>query len=121
MGLVVKSVLVEYKRPVTFPDSVSKPSLQPPPRESLLYSRRISLHDREQLVIMSRPINIDPEKSSFGLRQAAWSLEQGRIVAECTSVQVMYDFKGLKKGVMTQEVREALEAIAGRCLQSTDA
>jgi acyl-CoA thioesterase FadM len=70
---------------------------------------------------MSRPINIDPERSSFGLRQAAWSLEQGRIVAECTSVQVMYDFKGLKKGSMTQEVREALEAIAGRCLQSTDA
>lgn len=70
---------------------------------------------------MSRPININPEKSSFGLRQAAWSLEQGRVVAECTSVQVMYDFKGLKKGVMTDEVKKALERIAGRCSESAEA
>ncbi|KAJ9107301.1 hypothetical protein QFC21_000751 [Naganishia friedmannii] len=73
------------------------------------------------LVIMSRPTDINPQKSSFGLRQAAWSLEQGKVVAECTSVQVMYDFKGLKKGVMTEEVKRALDVIAGRCLKTDDA
>lgn len=42
-------------------------------------------------------------------------------MAECTSVQVMYDFKGLKKGVMSDEVKKALERIAGRCSESAEA
>jgi acyl-CoA thioesterase FadM len=63
---------------------------------------------------MSKPIDIDERKASFGLRQEAWSLKQKTVVARCTSVQVMYDFEKLKKGVMTGEVRRALDCISER-------
>ena len=107
MGLVVKSVSVEYRRPVTFPDSVS------------LYRAHCvtqAEHFRK-LVLMSKPIDIDERKASFGLKQEAYSLAQKAVVARCTSVQVMYDFQNLKKGVMTDEVRRALDGIARRSVK----
>ncbi|GHJ85966.1 hypothetical protein NliqN6_2368 [Naganishia liquefaciens] len=91
MGLVVKSVSIEYRRPVTFPDS---------------------------LVIMSKLIDIDERKASFGLKQEAYSLNQNTVVARCTSVQVMYDFQNLQKGIMTDEVKRALHGIVGRSVKS---
>lgn len=63
---------------------------------------------------MSKPVDVDRRKASFGLKQEAWSLSQKTVVARCTSVQVMYDFQNLKKGVMTDEVKRALDGIAGR-------
>jgi acyl-CoA thioesterase FadM len=63
---------------------------------------------------MSKPIDIDERKASFGLRQEAWSLKQKTVVARCESVQVMYDFEKLRKGVMTGEVRRALDRILER-------
>lgn len=63
---------------------------------------------------MSKPIDIDERKASFGLRQEAWSLSQKTVVARCTSVQVIYDFEKLKKGVMTDEVKRALDGISKR-------
>lgn len=67
---------------------------------------------------MSTPIDIDEKRASFGLRQEAWSLNQKAVVARAESVQVMYDFQNLKKGMMTPEVRKALESIASRSKSS---
>lgn len=55
-GLVVKTVKIDYRRPVTFPD---------------------------QLAIYSIPVDINKERASFGLKQIAWSLEQRDVVARC--------------------------------------
>lgn len=110
MGLVIKSVSIEYRRPVTFPDSVSGRKEQHSSSAQLIFPS-------PQLVIMSTPVDIDERKASFGLKQEAWSLNQNTVVARCKSVQVMYDFENLKKGVMTPEVRQALDNIATRSLK----
>lgn len=86
-GLVIKSIKIDYRRPVNFPDS---------------------------LVILSRPSGVDQARSSFNLEHVAWSLTQRAVVTRCESVQVMYDFDNLKKGSMSDQVVKALEAMKGR-------
>lgn len=85
-GLVIKSIKIDYRRPVNFPDS---------------------------LVILSKPTSINQSRSSFNLEHVAWSLAQRAVVTRCESVQVMYDFDDLKKGSMSDEVVKALESMKG--------
>ncbi|PIL24812.1 hypothetical protein GSI_12698 [Ganoderma sinense ZZ0214-1] len=79
VSLILKSISIDYKAPVTFPDTLlvaHKPHLGPghgperPPRQA---------------------------KTSFFMAGAIWSYAQRRIVTECDSVIVWYDYDRLAK------------------------
>ncbi|GBE86682.1 hypothetical protein SCP_0905620 [Sparassis crispa] len=84
VSLILKSLSLHYKRPVVYPDT-------------LLVAHGVHSAASE------RPL----PKTHFHLRGAIWSYAQRRIVTECDSVLVWYDYDKLAKcdpGPRTREV-----------------
>lgn len=71
ISLILKSLSINWKYPVVFPDT-------------LLVAHRPHIGARES-------------KTHFGVRGAMWSYAQRRIVTECDSVLVWYDYDKLAK------------------------
>ncbi|WWD22708.1 hypothetical protein CI109_107201 [Kwoniella shandongensis] len=83
-GVIIKDVSIKYKAPVTYPDT---------------------------MMICSQLHGVNADRASFGLKHIAWSLKDERVVALCDSTIVMYDYDNVKKGVMSDEFRKALETV----------
>jgi len=82
-GFILKDVTVQYRRPVTWPDSV---------------------------LIATRVYEITQPRASFKLSNAIWSLKGNYLAATADSTMVMYDYDNIKKGAMSDEFRIALES-----------
>lgn len=108
VSLILKSINVNFRRPVTFPDTV---------RELIHFLAR-SETTRMQLLIGHKAI-VSSSRTQFTLGAAAYSYAQQAIVADSEGVIVWYDYDSLKKcdpgdktwrvlkNVMGSEVREA--------------
>lgn len=81
-GLILKDLRIRYKAPVTFPDTI---------------------------MISTKPTNVDQDRATFVLASSFWSLKDKKVVATGESVIVMYDYDNVKKGVMSDGVKAALE------------
>jgi len=88
ISLILKSLSIDYKRPVVYPDT---------------------------LLVAHKPHHLGPDSSRrlprthFHLAGAVWSYAQRRIVTECDSVLVWYDYDKLAKCDPGEEARRALE------------
>ena len=92
VSLILKSIFIDYKRPVVYPDTLlvaHKPHTGPPlPRAT----------DKKPL-----------PPTHFYLKGVIWSCSQGKIVTECDSVIVWYDYDKLKKCDPGPEALEILK------------
>ncbi|TFY56840.1 hypothetical protein EVJ58_g7392 [Rhodofomes roseus] len=91
ISLILKSISIDYKRPVVYPDTllvVHKPHLGS--SASADSSKRLP-------------------KTHFYLKGAVWSYAQRRIVTECDSVLVWYNYDKLAKCDPGEEARVALK------------
>ncbi|KAF8887356.1 HotDog domain-containing protein [Infundibulicybe gibba] len=84
VSLILKSIEVKFKRPVTYPDT-------------LLVSHK-----------PHRPLTANADPAAFHLTASAYSLAQRAIVAESNEVLVWYDYDKLKKCVPDKHVRDAV-------------
>ncbi|WOO82439.1 Kinesin-like protein KIF23 [Vanrija pseudolonga] len=82
MGWILKEQTIRYRLPVTYPDS-------------LIWAPKITA--------------LNQAKGSFTLSHAAWSVKHNAVAVTADSYAVMYDFDNLKKGVMSDHIREVLE------------
>lgn len=69
-GFVIKDMMLRYRFPVTYPDSVS--SARRPTRS-------------RQLIIASKPIEVNQERAQFKLHAAMWSLKENKLVLTADS------------------------------------
>ncbi|KAL1408788.1 hypothetical protein Q8F55_005601 [Vanrija albida] len=83
-GWILKEQTIRYRRPVTYPDS-------------LIWAPKITA--------------LDQARASFTLSHAAWSVKENAVAVTADSFAVMYDFDKLKKGVMSDRIREVLEKV----------
>jgi Thioesterase-like superfamily len=88
VSLILKTIQVKYKRPVTYPDTVRLPYLD---------FRAAPLHHLFKLLIGQKPYPISGSTTHFGLLSAAYSYAQRAVVAECDCTLVWYDYEKLKK------------------------
>ncbi|EJF64420.1 Thioesterase/thiol ester dehydrase-isomerase [Dichomitus squalens LYAD-421 SS1] len=94
VSLILKSISIDYKAPVTFPDTLlvaHKPHPGPAAR------------NREP----GTPAR--PAKTHFFMAGAIWSYAQRRIVTESDSVLVWYDYDRLTKCDPGEEVKAAIQ------------
>jgi len=90
VSLILKSISINYKRPVVYPDT-------------LLVAHKVHAgHSRS-----NSEDNVLP-KTHFNLAGAVWSYAQRRIVTECDSVIVWYDYDKLAKCDPGPEARDSL-------------
>ena len=87
VSLILKSIAVDFKRPVTFPDTLLL-AMKPAP---FYAGKRSSL---ESSTSQQSP---SPSRSAFTLKSVAYSYAQQQIVAEASDVTVWYDYDKLKK------------------------
>ncbi|KAH9951104.1 Thioesterase/thiol ester dehydrase-isomerase [Amylocystis lapponica] len=88
VSLILKSLSIDYKRPVVYPDTL------------------LVAHAPHAGV--GRGPNAQLPKTHFGLRGAMWSYKQRRIVTDCDSVIVWYDYDRLAKCDPGEEARALL-------------
>jgi hypothetical protein len=89
VSFILKSIAVNFRKPVQYPDTVSFVRLRTP----ILYSW-------EQLLIAHKPApEPDPKRAStqFLLHGGAFSYAQRAVVADSTSVITWYDYDKLAK------------------------
>ena len=89
VSFILKSIAVNFRKPVQYPDTVSFVRLRTP----VLYSW-------EQLLIAHKPApESDPKRAStqFLLHGEAFSYAQRAVVADSTSVITWYDYDKLAK------------------------
>jgi hypothetical protein len=89
VSFILKSIAVDFRKPVQYPDTVSFVR----PRTPILYSR-------EQLLIAHKPAPEPDQKrasTQFLLHAGAFSYAQRAIVADSTSVITWYDYDKLAK------------------------
>lgn len=107
VSLILKSVSLNYKRPVTFPDTLliaHKPHAGP-------------LSGAAHTETGPKGTRVDPgttrarplAKTHFHCMAVAWSYKQRRIVTESDSVLVWYDYDKLAKCNPGEEALRALE------------
>ncbi|KZP04890.1 hypothetical protein FIBSPDRAFT_940765 [Athelia psychrophila] len=82
VGVILKSISVRYRRPVTYPDT-------------LLIAHTPHIPSAHHSASAAHPTPL--AHTQFGLRAAAWSYAQGCVVAESDSEIVWYDHDNLKK------------------------
>ena len=82
VSLILKSIFLDFKRPVVYPDT-------------LLVAHKPHTGPLSHLTDMSGKKSLPP--THFYLKGAIWSCAQGKIVTECDSVIVWYDYDRLKK------------------------
>ena len=88
VSLILKSLSVDYKRPVVYPDTLLV-AHKPHPGVSAAAPRSAKTH--------------------FGVRGAMWSYAQRRIVTESDSVLVWYDYDRLTKCDPGEAARAVIE------------
>ena len=105
VSLILKSVSLNYKRPVTYPDTLliaHKPHAGP---------LRSASHTQSgpDTVPASPSAAYKLAKTHFHCLAVAWSFAQRRIVTESDSVLVWYDYDKLAKCNPGEEALQALE------------
>ena len=111
VSLILKSVSLDYKRPVTYPDTLliaHKPHLGPL-RTAAHHESGVPATDAETTEREARAQRL--AKTHFHVLAVAWSYAQRRIVTESDSVLVWYDYDKLAKCNPGDEARRVL---AGR-------
>lgn len=104
VSLILKSISVDYKRPVTFPDTLliaHKPHAGPLDSATHSESGPNALSNEKK----HRRLG----KTHFHCMAVAWSYKQRRIVTESDSVLVWYDYDKLAKCNPGEEALAALE------------
>ena len=94
VSLILKSISLDYKAPVTFPDTLlvaHRPHTGPARRD----------HDH------GGPAR--PARTHFFMKGAIWSYAQRRIVTESDSILVWYDYDRLTKCDPGEEVKAAIQ------------
>jgi hypothetical protein len=107
VSLILKSVSLNYKRPVTYPDTLliaHKPHAGVPKSASQTESGPESTH-----VPPSAHAPYKLAKTHFHCGAVAWSYSQRRIVTESDSVLVWYDYDKLAKCNPGEKALAALE------------
>ncbi|KAI9062748.1 Thioesterase/thiol ester dehydrase-isomerase [Trametes sanguinea] len=98
VSLILKSISLDYKRPVVYPDTLlvaHKPHPGP-------------LHSSSQ--VDSPEVNTRRQaRTHFHVKAAMWSYAQRRIVTESDSVLVWYDYDKLAKCDPGEEVRAVIQ------------
>lgn len=100
-SLILKSLSINYKRPVTYPDTLliaHKPYVGPLATSSHTEDKTLALPSAKKL-----------PKTHFNVIAAAYSYAQQKIVTESDSVLVWYDYDKLRKCDPGPEVRAVLE------------
>ena len=101
IGIILKSISVDFKRPVVYPDTVC-------PCDFLLtciFQQCLS----KQLFISHRPRPMDPpSETHFNNDAIIYSYSQQKVIATSQSVLVWYDYNNLKKVPPTEAMRAAL-------------
>ncbi|KZP28702.1 Thioesterase/thiol ester dehydrase-isomerase, partial [Athelia psychrophila] len=82
VGVILKSISVRYRRPVTYPDT-------------LLIAHAPHIPAAHHSTSLAHPTPL--AHTQFGLRAVAWSYAQGCVVAESDSELVWYDHDKLSK------------------------
>ena len=77
------------------------------------YRRQVTFPDTVQVGI--RVVRIG--RSSLGMEQAAVSLDQGAVVAEGTSTSVVFDYKANQSHPVPASIRSAIETLEGRVFE----
>lgn len=98
VSLILKSISVDYKRPVVYPDTLlvaHKPHAGPLRSSSDVHSPDVT----------SRKL----PRTHFHVMGAVYSYAQRRIVTECDSVLVWYDYNKLAKCDPGKEAQQALQ------------
>ncbi|AAW41014.1 hypothetical protein CNBA4400 [Cryptococcus deneoformans B-3501A] len=85
-GIILKEVSIKYKAPITYPDT---------------------------LMISNCIHSVNVERASYGHRHIIWSLKDQHVKAVSDSSIVIYDYDNLRKGVMSDQLRELLLSVAG--------
>ncbi|KAL1408828.1 hypothetical protein Q8F55_005642 [Vanrija albida] len=81
-GIILKDQYIRYRHAVTWPDAV---------------------------LWAAKPHSVNAERGEFKLAHAAWSLKDNRLCATTDSTIVLFDHDNVKRGKMTEKVRETLE------------
>ncbi|WVO20663.1 uncharacterized protein IAS62_001962 [Cryptococcus decagattii] len=84
-GIILKEVSIKYKAPINYPDT---------------------------LMISNRIHSVNVERASYGHQHIIWSLKDQHVKAVSDSTIVIYDYDNLKKGVMSDQMRELLHSLA---------
>ncbi|KAG5337595.1 hypothetical protein C0989_009223 [Termitomyces sp. Mn162] len=101
VSLILKSIEVRFRRPVTFPDTV-RPCID-------VHHGSTHSFDPLQLLIGYRPkdpssdSNIDSDPAVLNVTASAYSVSQQTIVATSSEVLVWYNYDRLKKCVPSEE------------------
>jgi len=99
IGLILKSISVDFKRPVVYPDTVCS-------RFSSLMTLPVKYF---QLFISHRPRPTDPpSETHFNNDAIIYSYAQRKVVATSESVLVWYDYDKLQKAAPKEAFKEAL-------------
>jgi acyl-CoA thioesterase FadM len=101
VGIILKSVKVNFKRPVIYPDTVG-------PHQSItVYCLTLGY---VQLLVSHRARPTDPESpTQFNHDGMIYSYAQRKVVATSESVLVWYDYDALKKIAPSGAMQKALE------------
>ncbi|KAJ3822712.1 HotDog domain-containing protein [Lentinula raphanica] len=100
ISLIIKSLNINYRRPVTYPDTllISHKPLPPKPPTQTQYS--------------TNSVNVNVEAPSdpaaLLLTSSAFSVNQQAFVAHCHETLVWYDYEKLRKCVPGEEYRTAV-------------
>lgn len=105
VSLILKSISLNYKRPVTYPDTLliaHKPHVGPLRSASHTETGPDGTHVSPRSAYKLPPTH-------FHVLAVAWSYAQRRIVTESDSVLVWYDYEKLTKCNPGEETLQALE------------
>lgn len=61
-----------------------------------------------------KPHSIDQERAQFKLAHAGWSIKDNKLTVTGDSTCTMYDYDSLKKGKMSDLIKEVLEKRAAQ-------
>ncbi|KAJ3795146.1 hypothetical protein GGU11DRAFT_793248 [Lentinula aff. detonsa] len=97
ISLIIKSLNINYRRPVTYPDT-------------LLISHKPILPKEPTQLLDSNSVNIQPpsDPAALFLTSSAFSVSQQAFVAHCHETLVWYDYEKLRKSVPGEEYQTAV-------------
>ena len=114
VSLILKSIDVRFRRPVTYPDTVS--TIFWTHRSSVFWNANIGM----QLLISHKPIQPElspnsqqegvkpPDPAVLLLTSSAFSVTQQAFVAHCSEALVWYDYERLRKCIPGKEYFDAV-------------
>lgn len=107
VSLILKSVSLNYKRPVTYPDTLL---IAHKPHVGSLHAASHTQEGPGSSHVSARPSDAYKlAKTHFHCLAVAWSYSQRRIVTESDSILVWYDYDKLAKCNPGEAVLQALE------------